>query len=604
MRNLKTIFFTILLLLVGAVSSFGQLKFHVASFGEDQFDLAARDERFKKIDGSGSLYAIIKVSGDDLKEYMFDFGNMNHLVEEHNGKLWVYVQKNAKMVTIMRKGYTTIDKYDLHTTIEAGKTYVMQLSAQGPVIYTQMVMFQTAPKITGAVVMVQREGTDGAKELFGTTDATGGVAKSMEYGTYTYEVMAENYYPSEGRFTLNNQNETHREDVMLRSNGANITLSVDAEADIFVNNNKKGTRSWTGSLKAGSYQVECRQTNHKSSSQNITVKEGEDQNIALTPPTPITGVLALSSTPLGAGIKIDGKDYGTTPRNITNLLIGQHTVTLNLSGYNDEQTTVEVKEQQTTDLSLTLKEDSNKIASATAGASLPKGNKTFTVKGVSFEMMFVEGGTFQMGGTSEQGRHAEGDEKPVHNVTLSNYFIGQTEVTLALWQAVMGSNPSWNKGDNLPVEKVSWNDCQMFITKLNQLTGQKFRLPTEAEWEYAARGGKLSKGYKYSGSNSIADVAWYTNNSSYNTHPVATKRPNELGLYDMSGNVWEWCQDWYGSYSSSTQSNPTGPSSGSDRVLRGGSWAFYAGSCRVSSRLDYEPSRTSDNLGFRLALSE
>jgi formylglycine-generating enzyme required for sulfatase activity len=332
------------------------------------------------------------------------------------------------------------------------------------------------------------------------------------------------------------------------------------------------------------------------------VKEGEDQNIALTPPTPITGVLALSSTPLGAGIKIDGKDYGTTPRNITDLLIGQHTVTLSLSGYNDEQTTVEVKEQQTTDLSLTLKEDSNKIATATAGASLPKESKTFTVKGVSFVMVFVEGGTFQMGVTSNDPNRR--DEMPVHNVTLSSYHIGQTEVTQALWQAVMGSNPSWNKGDNLPVEKVSWNDCQMFITKLNQLTGQKFRLPTEAEWEYAARGGKLSKGYKYSGSNTLSYVAWYTGNSSYKTHPVATKRPNELGLYDMSGNVWEWCQDWYGSYSSSTQSNPTGPSSGSDRVLRGGSWDYVAGICRVSNRLDDEPSRTHDNLGFRLALSE
>ncbi|MBP5569893.1 MAG: PEGA domain-containing protein [Prevotella sp.] len=359
MRYIKSIFFTILLLLVGVVSSFGQLKFHVASFGEDQFDLAARDERFKKIDGSGSLYAIIKVSGDDLKEYNFNFGNMNHLVESHEDQLWVYVQKNAKHVTITRSGYTPLRNYDLRTTIEAGKTYVMQLSAQGPVIYTQMVMFQTEPKVVGAMVTVQREGDGSTKELFGATGATGGVAKSLEFGTYTYEMMAENYHSTEGRFTLNNQSETHLEKVMLRSNGANITLSVASNADIYVNGEKRGTSSWTGLLRAGNYQVECRQRNHKSSSQTITVTEGEDQNIALTPPTPITGVLAVTSEPRGASIKIDGKDYGTTPRNITDLLIGQHTVTLSQSGYNDEQTTVEVKELQTTDISLTLKE-SNK----------------------------------------------------------------------------------------------------------------------------------------------------------------------------------------------------------------------------------------------------
>ena len=227
------------------------------------------------------------------------------------------------------------------------------------------------------------------------------------------------------------------------------------------------------------------------------------------------------------------------------------------------------------------------------------------VNGVQYKMVFVEGGTFQMGATSEQNNDSFDDEKPVHSVTLSSYSIGQTEVTQALWTAVMGSNPSANKGDNLPVENVSWNDCQTFITKLNQMTGQKFRLPTEAEWEYAARGGKRSKGYKYSGSNTLTDVAWYDENSSDKTHPVATKKPNELGLYDMSGNVMEWCQDWYGygSYSSSTQSNPTGASSGSGRVERGGCWYYNAWSCRVSRRCNDTPSFADCIIGFRLALS-
>ena len=164
----------------------------------------------------------------------------------------------------------------------------------------------------------------------------------------------------------------------------------------------------------------------------------------------------------------------------------------------------------------------------------------------------------------------------------------------------MGSNPSKFKGDNLPVEQVSWNDIQEFITKLNTMTGKTFRLPTEAEWEYAARGGNKSKGYKYSGSNTLDNVAWYTNNSSSKTHPVGQKQPNELGLYDMSGNVWEWCQDWYGSYSSSSQTNPTGPSSGSYRVLRGGSWYHFARICRVSYRLNSDPDDRYNLNGFRL----
>lgn len=228
---------------------------------------------------------------------------------------------------------------------------------------------------------------------------------------------------------------------------------------------------------------------------------------------------------------------------------------------------------------------------------------TFTVNGVSFNMIAVKGGTFTMGATSEQGDDAYSDEKPTHQVTLSDYCIGETEVTQELWQAVMGSNPSYFSGNlQRPVESVSWNDCQEFIKKLNQLTGKTFRLPTEAEWEYAARGGSQSHGYKYAGSNTIGDVAWYTVNSSSTTHPVKQKQANELGLYDMSGNVWEWCQDWYGSYSSSSQTNPTGPSSGSDRVFRGGSWGLSAWHCRVSYRGISTPTFRDGSLGLRLAL--
>ena len=227
---------------------------------------------------------------------------------------------------------------------------------------------------------------------------------------------------------------------------------------------------------------------------------------------------------------------------------------------------------------------------------------TFTVNGVSFEMVYVEGGSFDMGATSEQGSEWYNNEKPVHSVTLSSYYIGKCEVTQELWKAVMGSNPSKFKGAQNPVESVDWEDCQEFVSRLNSLTGRTFRLPTEAEWEYAARGGNKSRHYKYSGSGNIDDVAWHYGNSGGETHEVGTKTANELGIYDMSGNVWEWCSDWYGGYSAGAQTNPQGPSSGSSRVLRGGGWYGIARYCRVSNRGDLDPAGSSINSGLRLVL--
>ena len=227
-------------------------------------------------------------------------------------------------------------------------------------------------------------------------------------------------------------------------------------------------------------------------------------------------------------------------------------------------------------------------------AAIRNGN-TFTVKGVSFTMIAVKGGSYTMGCTSEQGSDCYSSEEPAHSEYVSDFMIGETEVTQALWQAVMGSNPSNFTGDmQRPVEKVSWDDCQTFIRKLNQLTGENFRLPTEAEWEYAARGGNKSRGYKYSGSNNVGTVAWYDGNSGNTTHCVKTKQPNELGIYDMSGNVREWCQDeWCSDYNS--------PRSSGYRVLRGGSWLNDAGFVRVSSRSYGYPDDRNISDGLRLA---
>lgn len=242
-------------------------------------------------------------------------------------------------------------------------------------------------------------------------------------------------------------------------------------------------------------------------------------------------------------------------------------------------------------------------------------NEVLRVGNVSYRMKYVSGGTFTMGATSEMTEPRD-NEKPTHQVTLSSYYIGETEVTQVLWKAVMGSNPSHFKGDNWPVEKVSWNDCQTFISKLDSLTGKRFRLPTEAEWEFAARGGNQSRHTQYSGSSRIDDVAWFDDNSNdfdfwdigvfpeCYTQPVKTKQPNELGIYDMTGNVSEWCQDWYGSYNSYAQTNPTGASSGSSRVFRGGSCCDTSWSCRSSRRNCDAPDHSYKDLGLRLVLSE
>jgi formylglycine-generating enzyme required for sulfatase activity len=227
---------------------------------------------------------------------------------------------------------------------------------------------------------------------------------------------------------------------------------------------------------------------------------------------------------------------------------------------------------------------------------------SFTVGDVTFKMVPVAGGTFTMGFTGDTPDSDDSNALPAHQVTLSSYSIGETEVTQALWVAVMGSNPSNYTGDaNRPVESVSWNDCQQFITQLNQMTGMTFRLPTEAEWEFAARGGNMSHGFTYAGSNMLDDVAWY--DSSVNTtQPVGQKEPNELGLYDMSGNVWEWCNDYYDTYSSAAQTNPTGPTSGSERVARGGAVFNGSGGQRVWFRNHTTADQIADGLGFRLAL--
>ncbi|MBQ9641700.1 MAG: SUMF1/EgtB/PvdO family nonheme iron enzyme [Bacteroidaceae bacterium] len=587
--------FSLILLLTFSLTAMGQKQqVRIESLTRDPMDQAAKEHPQR--DGNGDLYALIKVR-PSAKQFRFTFGYMKSIAGgEHDDETWIYVQRNARKVTVTGEGYEAIRDADLGQTLSAGETYIMQLSFDEVIsirkhsLSKQMVQFQVEPAGSGAVVTIRNNET-GVQEMFGTVDATGGVAKNLDFGTYSYQVMSDRYVTAEGLLTVNTSEGTLVERVRLQSNTGTVVLTTAPGADLYIDNVKRGTGTWQGELKPGEYLVEARQTSHVSTSQRVTVLRGEKTQVTIPSPIPITGFVSVNSTPLGAKILIDGQEVGKSPMNVNDVLIGSHQVTLKADGYKDYTTSVVVKEGEMASVSATMEK-----------GFTPGEGRTFTVNGVSFVMVPVEGGTFQMGATSEQGSDAYDWEKPVHSVTLSSYSIGQTEVTQALWVAVMGSNPSYCKGDKLPVERVSWEDCQTFIAKLNQQTGMKFRLPTEAEWEFAARGGRQSKGYKYSGSNTIGEVAWYKDNSDSTTHEVGTKRPNELGLYDMTGNVWEWCQDRYGSYSSSSQTNPTGASSGSYRVNRGGSWSNTARLCRVTNRYDGTPTNTNYDLGLRLAL--
>ena len=231
------------------------------------------------------------------------------------------------------------------------------------------------------------------------------------------------------------------------------------------------------------------------------------------------------------------------------------------------------------------------------------------------EMVFVEGGTFMMGCTEEQGSDCRNDERPAHSVTVSSFYIGKYPVTQGQWTAIMGTTISQQRdlagvnqairgeSDNHPMYYVSWEETQEFVRRLNDSTGMNYRLPTEAEWEFAARGGTQSRGFKYSGSSIMTNAGWFNNNSGSGTHPVGTKQPNELGIHDMSGNVWEWCSDRYGAYSETPKSDPTGATVGTRRVMRGGSWGSPASQCRITYRNNFPPGTRNSNDGFRMALS-
>ena len=583
MRKILLSFF----MLFAIMSTVFAQKLKVESFKLASNDITAQSHPRKDLNNLNCALVKVGIALDGVK---FDGSIMGEPIQKL-GEYWVYMPKGVSMLQVLHKNYTPlmVNFYDYGVgKVESGMTYILTLSKpSGSTEPTDaggnFYALTVNPK--NAVVTI-----DGNQQ---TVSTDGEYSAMLPYGNHTYKVEAGGYISKSGSFTISNSDMTPI-NVSLVSAMASVSVTCPTPAvSLYVDKKSVGTIPWTGNLKEGMHLIEAKKEGYRSQQRTINLSQQQKLDVAFTELAAIQGNLSVNYKPFGADVYIDGKKIGQSPHVFNGIMVGNHKVEIKKDGYGTDSKTVNILEGQTANVVGTLSDKPENII--------------IQVKNdVSIEMVRVEAGTFTMGSTLKRNDKYDLG-KPPHSVTLTNdYYIGKYEVTQALWKVVMGNNPSSSKGDNLPVEKVSWDDCQEFLSKLNSITGKNFRLPTEAEWEYAARGGNKSRGYKYSGSNNLSNVAWYNKNSDHKTHAVGTKNPNELGIYDMSGNVYEWCQDRYGSYSSSSQTNPTGATSGSGRVIRGGSSGSYSTNWwnRLASRLDRSPGYRSYDLGFRLVLSE
>ena len=595
MRKILLSFF----MLFAVISTVFAQKLTVESFKLASNDLTAQSQPRKDLNDRNCALVKVGIALDGVK---FDGSIMGEPVQKL-GEYWVYMPKGVSMLQVLHKNYTPlmVNFYDYGIgKLESGMTYILTLSKPAG---------STEPADAGgnfyALTVVPQNAVVTIDGIQQTVSTDGAYSAMLPYGSHTYKVEAGGYISKSGSFTICSSDMTPI-NVSLVSAMATVSVTCPTPAvSLYVDKKSVGMAPWTGNLKEGMHLIEAKKEGYRSQQRTINLSQQQRLDVAFAELAAIQGNLSVNYKPFGADVYIDGKKIGQSPRVFNSILVGSHKVEIKKDGYGTDSKTVNILEGQTATLSGVL--TTHTSSSVALETSLTGNTITIPVKdGISIDMVRVEAGTFTMGATAEM-ENPFNDEKPTHQVTLTNdYYIGKYEVTQALWQAVMGKNPSNFKGDNLPVEKVSWNDCQEFISKLNRITGKTFCLPTEAEWEYAARGGNKSRGYQYSGSNNLSDVAWYTANSGSKTHAVGTKQPNELGIYDMSGNVWEWCQDWKGFYSSFSQVNPTGADSGSGRVYRGGGWSWSSDAryCRSSFRSNSTPAYRANSLGLRLVLSE
>ena len=537
--------FTFFVLLLFSISVCSQ-ELHVKSFGIAESDLSAQIQSRKDLNDKNC--ALVKV-GIGLQGVQFE-GNVVGQVVNNVGEYWVYMPQGSRMLKVKHPYYppiiVTFANYSMEK-LESNRTYELMLTVSGGIQSSQTQTLTIKYTPIEATVLVDNKRIKGSD----------GVAMAnFPIGQHSFVVFCDGYESEEGMVKLK------------ASAPSNLQITLSKEA-------KTALASTMG-------------------------KEATNQNSVNSQNVKFFGkVVDVNGEPIiGAAIKENGTDNWAITDMEGNFFIDAKSPTVTITvlyvGWQSKQVelTAGHKEQ------ITLIENKKKESETANSISIP------VKDGINIEMIKVEAGTFMMGATKEI-KEPYKIELPAHEVLLTeDYYIGKYEVTQALWNVVMDSKYSTNDGDLLPKNYVSWNDCQEFIEKLNKITGLKFRLPTEAEWEYAARGGKKSKRYLYSGSNNVLDVAWYDGNSSNKRHPVGTKQANELGIFDMGGNVSEWCQDLWGQYQNDSQINPLGSSAGTKHVLRGGNYFFDIRICYLSYRMFAESNYKDAFNGFRLALSE
>ena len=599
MRKLSIFVFFILL----STLTFGQ-KMTIESFEELPQDIIARTNA--RTDNNDVPAAVVRVR-IVLQDVVFKGAVIGEPVYGI-GEYLVYLANGTKKFAVHHKDFLPLDvvfkDYGIDH-VEGKSTYCLTIIVDNS-------QFKQQP--TGNYFILKVQPTTARVLINGelkTINSDGTLKEYLLNGNYTYSVEAEGYSSQSGRFVMTSE----RKELAITLKSAKASLVVKTStpgARIYINEEDRGENQWKGELMPATYLIEARKDGFRSVTQSVTLAKQDKREVVLPPLQPMSGLLNVDFDPLDANVYVDGKLVGKSPNIFSDILVGKHTIKITKDGFADYEGEVPIRENQQTSVVGSLQKKQPAAAEVQDDKIL-----TFSVQGVEFTMVKVSGGTFTMGATKEQGDDARDRERPTHQVTLSDYYIGQTEVTQALWKAVMGESVTQNANReglstygvwaDYPMYYISYDDCTTFVNKLNtilssQLGGKRFALPTEAQWEFAARGGNKSKGYKYAGSNQHSAVAWSESNSNRSTHPVAQKQPNELGLYDMSGNVYEWCSDWYDDYSISAKKNPKGPTRGSYRVIRGGAWCHNAGCCRVSYRANYLPTNKGNGIGFRLCL--
>jgi formylglycine-generating enzyme required for sulfatase activity len=622
--------------------------------------LPLRDYYFTESIQEGVCYEMILVSGKVVTT----------VVEEEIPTQWLLINTNPPGADVYINDQV-MGKTPYQNELAVGKytwrvqkeLYLNDAGVVDLVAGTQKQKINLTLKPNYGTVQISSNPESGANvslDGFNTSKKTPCSLETVPAGDHSVSISMDMYETTTQRFTLV-AGETKPLVINMNPTFAIISLSTEPISDIFINGEFKANSKWQGRLNPGIYTFEAKLEKHQTAIEKQTVTIGQPINLTLRP-APKTGNLKIMSTPFEATIKIDGKEMGQTPVTLKNILIGDYTVEISLPGYATAIEKTTITEGQTATINSTLQNGREVTVNSTptgvnlfidnvsAGKTPWQGSLTFgnhnlrieqaekkaekqisllqtggetsfllsfrpqsfteTVNGVSFEMISLQGGTFTMGSPADEADR--GSDETQHQVALSDFAIGKYEITQKLWEVIMGSNPSNFIGNELPVERISWNEVQEFIQKLNLKTGKTYRLPTEAEWEYACRAGTSAP--FNTGNNLTTSQANYDGKYPYNnntkgkyqnkTLPVGSFTPNAWGLYDMHGNVWEWCNDWFGNYSNGSITNPQGVKFGASRVRRGGGWSNRAQFCRSAYRNNFSPDSRDYSIGFRLALSQ